>query len=399
MRDAAPDLADIRHTVNNLSYGLGFFRPFSRDQGIKSGPRPHMALIDEVHEHPSAEVINKLRAGFKFRKQPLAIEITNSGFDRTSICWQHRQHAENILRGVVVDDRQFAYVCALDDGDEPLIDPMCWIKANPMLGVTITREYLERQVENAKNIASEMKTVLRLNFCVWTHAEQRAIDPAQWAACQEPPDDGELAGQPCFGGLDLGQTDDFSAFAIVWDMEDGRYVSKVWFWITQDAAKTYAGANWIDAPSVNVTTGDPHTVNYDEIQEGVGALCAQWGVREVAYDKRFAEQMAQHLVGRGITMVDTPQGMRLNEAIRELLKAIGAGDFCHGNDPVLAWMAPHVVTITKDVGGVALVRLDKASSPEKIDGFAAIVNAMDRVVRRPIQQPFDGMVRNLADFL
>jgi phage terminase large subunit-like protein len=49
MVDASPALAELAivRTVNNLAAGLGFFRPFSRDQGVKSGPRPHMALIDD----------------------------------------------------------------------------------------------------------------------------------------------------------------------------------------------------------------------------------------------------------------------------------------------------------------------------------------------------------------
>ena len=36
--------------------------------------------------------------------------------------------------GEVLDDTTFSYVCALDDGDDPLNDPDCWIKANPLLG-------------------------------------------------------------------------------------------------------------------------------------------------------------------------------------------------------------------------------------------------------------------------
>jgi phage terminase large subunit-like protein len=382
---ASPELAGlIKQTVNNLSYGLGFFRPFSREQGAKSGLRPHMALVDELHEHRSAEVVNKQRAGFKFRKQPLEVAITNSGFDRTSICWQRRQHAENVLRGLVSDDRHFAYVCALDEDDDPLTDEACWLKANPLLGVTIQLDYLRRQVENAKNIPAELNTVLRLNFCVWTNAETRAIDLGLWAACKPMPSDDYLRGFPCFGGLDLGMTDDLSAFVAVWELPD-YYVVKARFWIPEGALTKFPNRpydQWRRAGVLEITTGNKDTTDYDRIEDDVAGLCAEWGVREIGYDRRFSERMAQHLIGRGTTMVDTPQGFALNESIRTILKTVRDGTIAHGNDPVLSWMAGNVVTREGMKGDI---RIDKESSPEKIDGIAALANAFDRIVRQPLE--------------
>ena len=40
-----------------------FFRPNAAENG-QSGPRPHIALVDELHEHKTNEVIEMLRAGF-----------------------------------------------------------------------------------------------------------------------------------------------------------------------------------------------------------------------------------------------------------------------------------------------------------------------------------------------
>ena len=387
MVDASPELADgsIVATVNNLAAGLGFFRPFSRDQGIKSGPRPHMALIDEVHEHPGPDVILKLKAGFKFRKQPFAGYITNSGFDRTSICWQLRQHAERILAGSIVDDRFFAYVCALDKDDDPLTDDACWVKANPLLGVTITPEYLQRQTDNARHLPSELNTVLRLNFCVWTNAHTRAIDLAKWDACESFPAAADLVGAPVVGGLDLGQSDDFSAWVRVWDLDDGRVAVRCRFWIPEAALLKYPSrpyAEWRRAGWLTVTAGD--TTDYDAIETTVAADCLDDGVREVAYDKRFAEQMAQHLAGAGVVMVNTPQGFQLHEAIRKKLELIATGRLCHGDDPILAWMASNYVLRHGTKGEV---RPDKEHAGEKIDGQVALDMAFDRIVRRPVARP------------
>lgn len=71
----------VGQSVWNLSYLKtgSFFRPISADDG-QSGPRPHIVLIDEIHEHKNGYVVEMLRAGTKSRTQALIVMITNSGF-------------------------------------------------------------------------------------------------------------------------------------------------------------------------------------------------------------------------------------------------------------------------------------------------------------------------------
>src|SRR5262249_27331101 len=77
-----------------------FFRPVSRDtKKSGSGPRPHMALVDELHEHPDRGTVEMLERGFKFRRQPLLLMITNSGTDRNSVCYEEHQHAVAVAHG------------------------------------------------------------------------------------------------------------------------------------------------------------------------------------------------------------------------------------------------------------------------------------------------------------
>ena len=65
--------------VWNLFYPStnSFFRPISADDG-QSGPRPHIGLLDEVHEHKSATVVNMMRAGTKSRRHAMIVMITVS---------------------------------------------------------------------------------------------------------------------------------------------------------------------------------------------------------------------------------------------------------------------------------------------------------------------------------
>lgn len=395
MVDASPELAElIYRSADNLSYAATYswFRPLTKEKRGKSGPRPHIVIFDEEHEYADAVVVNKMRAGMKRRKQPLSIGITNSGYDRTSICWQHHEQARRVLEGLVDDQRLFAYVCGLDKDDDPLTDTSCHIKANPNLGVVIGQEYLDRQVENAKNIPAETNTVLRLNFCVWTSAHTPAWDMAKWreAAQSLKWTDEDLLDAPCYGGLDLGQNDDFAAWARLWDL--GAFiVVKMRFWLPRIALEKYPDRpyqEWERAGILTVTEGD--TTDIDLIEEQVLEDARNDSVKEVAYDKRFANQLALHLQGADITMVDTPQGYALNESIKSVSKLIA--DVALASDPgdlIMPWMMDNTVLRH---GHNKQVRLDKDAAKEKIDGPSALVMANARRIAQPPELPAEDPV-------
>ena len=380
MVDRSPDLsAEIEKTglkvVYNLSHppSQSFFRPFSRDQGIHSGPRPLMGLIDELHEHRSAEVVNKMRAGGKFRKQPFFGEITNSGYDRTSICWQHHEHARQVLDGTVEDDRLFAYVCGLDEGDDPLEDSSCWLKANPLLGVTITDEYLKRQVQNAKNIPAETNTVLRLNFCQWTQQQSRFFDMNKWRACGAFIPDEELTGLPCYAGLDFGKSDDFTAFIMVWLLEDGRQAVRSRFWLPEAALTKYPHrpyTEWSREARLETTEGE--STDWSFVEQAILKECERWSIRQVGYDDRWAERTRIYLEGEGIEMVKVQQGYGLNEALNRITSLVVEEKLCHGGDRILTWMADNMVVRHGTQGEI---RPDKEKTAEKIDGIVALAMA------------------------
>jgi phage terminase large subunit-like protein len=387
MVDASPDLASrieksgVEH-VHNMKYGLGFFRPFSREQGSKSGTRPHMGLIDEVHEHPNPDICTKIRAGAKGNLDALFPEITNSGYDRTSICWQHHEHSVRVVEDVVEDERWFAYVCALDSGEDPLTDSTCHLKTNPNLGVSIQQSYLDDQVSAANHIPSATNLVLRLNFCVWTQSHTPAWEMSKWRdAALAFPAESALVGRPCYGGLDLGQNDDFAAWCRLWDLGENRVAIRMRFWLPRVALAKFPNrpwAEWMRHGLIEITEGD--TTDIDQIEETVLADSRAAGVLEIGFDKRFANQLALHLQGAGLTMVDTPQGFALNESIKSVAKLIADSGIAHGDDRVMSWMMDNTVL---RYGRNQEVRLDKDNAKEKIDGPSALVMANARRIVRP----------------
>lgn len=160
------------------------FRPLSGDKK-KSGQRVHCGLVDELHEHQDRYTIDMLIAGFKGRRQPLLFVITNSGFDRNSICWEWHEDGVLILEGLRSNDRMFVYIMALDVGDDPLEDESVWVKTNPGLGITTTVQYLRDQVRDAIQVPGRENVVRRLNFCEWTDADEGWLTRQAWVENEE----------------------------------------------------------------------------------------------------------------------------------------------------------------------------------------------------------------------
>ena len=380
---ASPDLSGaVKKSLQNLAQvgGYSFFRPVSSETRGLDGKRVHFALVDELHEHPSDMVVEKMRAGTKGRRQPLIFEITNAGYDRTSVCWHHHDYSTRVLDHAADNDAWFAYICALDEDDDPMTDEDCWIKANPNLGVSIPVDYLREQVREAVGMPSKASLVRRLNFCEWVRAVVRAVDMAAWDRCPAIVD-AELVGVPVYAGLDLGQSDDFSAFVVRWCLADGRFAVRARYWLPEAAVEretTRPYDAWDDVGLLDVTEGS--ITDYDVIEQAIREDCQQFGIAEVAFDKRFAMHLAIHLDADGIAMIDTPQGFQLHEATTKFQELIATGKLAHDHDPILAWMAANLTIRT---GRYQEIRPDKQAATDKIDGIVALIMALQRAIAQP----------------
>ncbi|MGV6875916.1 terminase large subunit [Pseudochelatococcus sp. B33] len=298
-----------------------FFRPVSREtKKTGSGPRPHFALCDEIHEHPDAGVIEILERGFKFREQPLLVMITNSGSDRKSVCWQERKHAVAVAAGEVEDDTAFSYVCALDEDDDPLDDPSCWVKANPLLGVTITEEYLALQAKQARDIPGRANGIRRLHFCQWTDAETAWIRRAAWEAIEDSTlNIDEFVGRRCFAGLDLSAKTDLTAKALVFEdghADDGRpkFAAFVHGYTPADTLRARADRDgapydkWVDQGFLTATPGEKTRLDF--VAHDLLNDAERFDIDFVAYDNFLIADFKGEVedLGGAIPMLDHPQG-------------------------------------------------------------------------------------------
>ncbi|WP_202444514.1 terminase large subunit [Schauerella aestuarii] len=373
-----------------------FFRPVSRDTGkTGSGPRPYFVLADEVHELPDRKIIEMLERGFKFRRQPLLFMITNSGSDRNSVAWEEHEHAVKVAAGHTeavndpvfvgepLDDTTFSYVCSLDDGDDPLTDPTCWIKANPLLGVTITEQYLSEVVAQAKSIPGQLNGILRLHFCIWTDAETAWMTRSTLEPALVEFDPKDYEGEQVWIGLDLSQNRDITALgAVVRTGTDAnnKPLFDAWIeaWTPGDTIQARELRDkipytvWKQQGFIQAPAGE--SINYRHVAQTLAEYAERYDIQMVAYDrfafKRFEEDVDE--IGLALEFVEHPQGgLKKGKATEAMQKAAKAkGEQAEG-----LWM-PGSLRLLEDALLEGRVRLLK--NPVLVSAMMSAVTETDK---------------------
>jgi phage terminase large subunit-like protein len=300
----------------------GFFKPISSEKKGKSGPKVFCALIDEVHEHVDNSVIEMMRAGTKGNQEALIFEITNSGFDKKTVCGQEHDTSVQIVTGEQTNDAWFVFIACLDDDDEPFEDESCWPKANPNLGISIHPSYIREQVDEARVLPSKEGIVRRLNFCQWTGSEKDAIPRELWMRAETEVDPEALtaAGYRCFGGLDLSRTTDLTAFTLTWlpvEIKDQwQFISKTWFWTPKDTLHERAKKDrapydlWAEAGYLEAVPGK--ILKFGWLADHLLDLCSRYHPVFIGCDEYGLKQLVEKLeeMGQTLPCVVHPQGFQ-----------------------------------------------------------------------------------------
>jgi phage terminase large subunit-like protein len=405
MRSASPGLkkriSSFRNNMN-IPGTASKFEPLGADADTLDGLNVHGAIIDEFHMHKSRELLDKLQTAMGKRRQPLLFTITTAGHDRATACWNQHEYAEKVLDGIVDDDTFFAFIAALDDGDD-WQDERNWIKANPLLGTAVKIEELRTVAHRAAQDPSSLNSFLRYRLNKWTSSETSAIRVEDWRACVGFPLDGKdprslraeiegkYEGRECFIAVDLSSTEDITCsgklFPPVEDEELWVFIPH--FWLPEENLKKKI-AEWrvpydVWAREGFLLTTEGNVVDYDVIEKQILADVGRYDVREICFDPWNATQFANSLQKAGIPpekLVKFPQTIgAFAEPTKKLLEVmIPTRTIAHLGNPVLTWMAANL-TVREDANGAK--RPMKGKGRGKIDGMVSLIMALGRAIATP----------------
>jgi phage terminase large subunit-like protein len=392
---ASPDLARRIHRFRASNTLVceeteSSFQALGSDASTLDALNVHGGLLDEVHEHPTLEIHEKIETGMGARRQPMLCRFTTAGDESPGSPYEQlHEYAANVVEGFrekFVDDREFVFLACLDADDDPF-NEACWAKANPNLGVSVKLAFLREQAVKAKNEPAFLPTFLRYHCNRRAHVDAAPIPLDLWDACEDPSlRDDDLAGRDCYGGLDLATTTDLAALGRVYpeiraDGSEGIVV-KCDAWCPDEGidkrARTdgapyaeWASQHWLTATAGNI-------IDYRFIEDTLGGLAAKVVFRDIGFDKAKAADVCIRLADAGLPLTECPQGpLHMTAPFNRLLDLVRSGRLRHDGNPLLRWCIGNLRV--KDAAG-GLVRIVKANQRARIDGAVGILMALARLM-------------------
>jgi len=365
-----------------------FYRAISAEAYSKHGFNASVVIYDELHAAQNRDLWDVLSTSQGARSQPLMMAITTAGYDRHSILWELYAHAKKVLENPSLDPT-FLPILYEAPIEADWTDEKVWKKANPALGDFRSLEEMRTAAARAKEIPAQENTFRRLYLNQWTEQASRWIQMAAWDACRRLIEPASLQRRKCYVGMDLSSTTDLTALVAVFPDDDGFDVLCKFF-VPKDNIAERARRDrvpyeqWKDQGYLIATPGN--VVDYEYIRAALRDWDAQFDVQSICFDPWNATDLVTRLQEQdGFTCVPIRQGFAsLSAPTKSLEKAILGRTLRHDGHPVLRWNISNISVESDPAGNI---KISKKVSTERIDGAAALVNAVDQMDRNNATKP------------
>lgn len=388
----------------------------------QTGTNPSFLLVDEEHELKNGDAIKAVWSGSGTRRQRLKITITTAGRDKTAgPCWTDWVYARQVRDLKVIRDRFCPLIFEAPEDCNPG-DERIWKMCNPGYGRSVLKSNFEEMWLDAQKGPTELDSFKQFQLNIWVTRGSGYLNMNRWDDCFEEYTEADLYGRECYGGLDIGATNDMTAFHLTfpfWDFEKrvneetGReetvpvawYKQLVWYWCPQAALEAshkteWPYSNWLDY--IEVTGGE--ITDFGTIRKRIQGLKRLFHIRnerdlkwQCGFDPKFSTEMVTALMnGIGddgkvnedlqIEMIKIPQThAKMSPATVRYRDLVQIGKMKHNGNPVLSWNARNAMVETNSKSGTIMVH--KGMSKGKIDGISAALNGLTLAMDAPPPPP------------
>lgn len=368
-------------SLNILSNGSRF-QPVIGNPG--DGASPSFAIADEYHEHKSSDLVDTFKTGMGAREQPLMFTITTAGSDMGGACYESRDDLKKILSGSVKDDTIFGIIYTIDEDDD-WSDESSLIKANPNLGISVFKDFLLGQLDQARRSPTKQTAYKTKHLNQWVGAKAAWMNMLAYQACRKDISIEDYKGEKCFVGIDLASKVDIASM-VSYFPDHGVCFAK--HYLPEDTVleggntryKAWHSAGWLIATPGNVT-------DFGFIEEDLKELKSNYEIVEVPYDPFQATQFATRMLDEGFPMVEYGATVKnFSEPMKQLEAYILEKKITFNKDPVLMWMFGNV-TARLDLKDNIFPNKERPEN--KIDGVVALIMAIARyMANNELEDPY-----------
>lgn len=360
------------------------FEPLHSQGETLDGLNVHCAINDELHAHKKRDLYDVLETATGSRLQPLILNITTAGTNKSGICYELRTYLTKLLQRIFKDETFFGLIYTLDKNDDPL-DRKNWLKANPNYGISVYPFDMECLAKKAAESPASMNNFLTKRLNLWCNAEAAWMDMREWDKCSDPTlVEADFYEYPFWVGVDLASKVDMNAIVPLYkriiDGETHVYCFPKFY--LPEAAISAKGANsqydgWRRRGLLIATPGN--IIDMDQIEDDVIEMRNGRDLQEVCFDPGHnATQWASHCEDEGLDMVEVrPSVLNFSEPMKWLEALVKDGRFHHDGNEIMTWMISNVV-VRYDAKDNIYPRKERVEN--KIDGPVAICAGLNRLL-------------------
>jgi phage terminase large subunit-like protein len=382
-----------RAFTNAIITADGSIKPVNAKASTQDGLNPSCIVLDESHAQKFG-LHDVLKSAQGARANPLMLCPTTAGYDLLSVGYALRTTLTKVLQQVFEADHFLGIIYTLDDADD-WRDARVWVKANPMLGVTPTLEWVTSYCHDAQQTPG-LEGEFRVKICSqWLQSARTWLSMTDWDACAEPSLRLEaFAGAKCWMGVDLARREDIAAVALLFERADVLYAF-VKFYLPRDVVASRARTvpeylAWAKSGILELTDGD--FIDQRRIEQDIRDWCRVFQVAAVRFDQWDSPIMVSNLHDAGIpAAILTKDRKSLTAPARELEARLRRRRFRHDGNSCLKWMASNTV-VTRGQDDSLWPRKEHEDSPNKIDGIDAILQGLAPLVTPGAAPPSYSMV-------
>lgn len=372
------------------------FEPIIGNPG--DGASPSCAIVDEYHEHKDDTLYDTMLTGMGARDEPVMLIITTAGSSIGGACYNMVKDAQKMLEGAVDTPDLWAMLYGKDEDDD-WMDDVALRKANPNYDVSVSGEFLKARQRDAKASASKQAVFRTKHLNEWVGAKNAWMNMAKYVNAPKRLPLSELAGRPCYIGLDLATKIDMVATVLLFPptQNDPNYHVHARYYLPDVRVLEALDANferysgWDKEGLLTLTMGE--VVDFETIKDDLKEFMGRFDVKEIAYDPWQATQLAQEMQNEGAVMVELRHTVQnMSEPMKELEALVLQKKLAHGNCPILMWMMSNVVAKLDKKDNIYP---DKDRPENKIDGVVALIMALGRALVHRDVGNVDDFINNM----
>lgn len=360
----------VKMPVNN-----GMVKVFSADASVLDGLNVSMGVIDEYHEAKDRKLYDVIKSSMGMRTQPLMVVITTAGFNLESPCHDMYKLSLEVLNGIKVDDTFFPFIFQLDDDDD-IDDEDNWVKCQPNLDVTVTRDFMRGELVKMKNDSTAEVGVKTKVFNMWCSSSMVWVKPEVVVANMKDIKLEDYIGYTGVIGVDLGSVNDLTAISLMIPLADKKVFFN-WAFLPEETYKTHPNKELYDKfireGSLIITWGN--VADYDYVANKIREINEIIPVTDVYYDKWSATQWAIQMTEMGFNLTEFSQSIgNFNAPTKEFQRLLLTSELDLQKSSNFLWQVS-CVSIKEDSSGNQKP-VKTSWTTQKIDNVIASLTAL-----------------------